>query len=97
MLRRPRSLIVLQGESQVTTSNGNVPFGPGSVVLLDIYTTGKEHQTRAVGKLIILQRSFPLPRRRWPGSEANPAAAAAAARHHKSLTLARQNSSSGLG
>jgi quercetin dioxygenase-like cupin family protein len=44
-------LIVLQGASEVTTSDGQVRhFGPGSVVLLDD-TTGKGHQTRAVGKI----------------------------------------------
>jgi quercetin dioxygenase-like cupin family protein len=43
-------LIVLQGASEVTTSDGQVRhFGPGAVVLLDD-TTGKGHQTRAVGK-----------------------------------------------
>jgi quercetin dioxygenase-like cupin family protein len=44
-------LIVLQGASEVTTSDGQIRhFGPGSVVLLDD-TTGKGHQTRAVGKI----------------------------------------------
>jgi hypothetical protein len=44
-------LIVLQGASEVTTSDGKVRhFGPGSVVLLDD-TTGKGHQTRAIGKV----------------------------------------------
>jgi quercetin dioxygenase-like cupin family protein len=43
-------LIVLQGTSEVTTSDGQVRhFGPGSVVLLDD-VSGKGHQTRAVGK-----------------------------------------------
>jgi quercetin dioxygenase-like cupin family protein len=44
-------LIVIQGESEVTTSDGEVRrFGPGSVVLLDD-TSGKGHRTRAVGQL----------------------------------------------
>jgi quercetin dioxygenase-like cupin family protein len=43
-------LFVLQGASEVTTSDGQVRhFGPGSVVLIDD-TTGKGHQTRVVGK-----------------------------------------------
>ena len=42
-------LIVVQGKSEVTTSDGEKrEFGLGSIVLLDD-TTGKGHQTRAVG------------------------------------------------
>lgn len=42
-------LIVLQGASEVTTSDGQVrQFGPGSLVLLDD-TTGKGHRTRVIG------------------------------------------------
>jgi quercetin dioxygenase-like cupin family protein len=53
-------LIVLQGESQVTTSDGQVRhFGPGSVVLLDD-TTGKGHQTRAIGKLDHIAAVIPI-------------------------------------
>jgi len=43
-------LIVLQGASEVTTSDGQVrQFHPGSVVLLDD-TAGKGHRTRVLGK-----------------------------------------------
>jgi quercetin dioxygenase-like cupin family protein len=53
-------LIVLQGESEVTTSDGQVRhFGPGSVVLLDD-TTGKGHQTRAVGKVDHIAAVIPI-------------------------------------
>ena len=53
-------LIVLQGESQVTTSDGKTRrFGPGSVVLLDD-TTGKGHQTRAVGKIDHIAAVIPI-------------------------------------
>jgi len=53
-------LIVLQGASEVTTSDGQVRhFGPGSVVLLDD-TTGKGHQTRAVGKIDHIAAVIPL-------------------------------------
>jgi quercetin dioxygenase-like cupin family protein len=53
-------LIVLQGESEVTTSDGKVRhFGPGSLVLLDD-TTGKGHQTRAVGKIDHIAAVIPI-------------------------------------
>ncbi|MGO9931032.1 MAG: hypothetical protein ACLPV8_04370 [Steroidobacteraceae bacterium] len=53
-------LIVLQGASEVTTSDGQVRhFGPGSVVLLDD-TTGKGHQTRAVGKIAHIAAVIPI-------------------------------------
>jgi hypothetical protein len=46
---RPWYLIVVQGMSEVTTSDGEKRrFGLGSIVLLDD-TSGKGHQTRAVG------------------------------------------------
>jgi len=53
-------LIVLQGASEVTTSDGQVRhFGPGSVVLLDD-TTGRGHQTRAVGKIDHIAAVIPV-------------------------------------
>jgi hypothetical protein len=53
-------LIVLQGASEVTTSDGQVRhFGPGSVVVLDD-TTGKGHQTRAVGKIDHIAAVIPI-------------------------------------
>jgi hypothetical protein len=53
-------LIVLQGASEVTTSDGQVRrFGPGSVVLLDD-TTGKGHQTRAIGKIDHIAAVVPI-------------------------------------
>jgi len=53
-------LIVLQGASEVTTSDGQVRhFGPGSVVLLDD-TAGKGHQTRAVGKIDHIAAVIPI-------------------------------------
>jgi hypothetical protein len=53
-------LIVLQGASKVTTSDGQVrQFGPGSVVLLDD-TTGKGHQTRAIGKIDHIAAVIPI-------------------------------------
>ena len=46
---QPWYLVVVQGISEVTTSDGAVRrFGPGALLLLDD-TTGKGHQTRAVG------------------------------------------------
>jgi quercetin dioxygenase-like cupin family protein len=53
-------LIVLQGASEVTTSDGKVRrFGPGSVVLLDD-TAGKGHQTRAIGKVDHIAAVIPI-------------------------------------
>jgi quercetin dioxygenase-like cupin family protein len=53
-------LIVLQGTSEVTTSDGQVrQFGPGSVVLLDD-TTGKGHQTKALGKIDHIAAVIPI-------------------------------------
>ena len=53
-------LIVLQGASEVTTSDGQVRhFGPGSVVLLDD-TAGKGHQTRVVGKIDHIAAVIPI-------------------------------------
>jgi hypothetical protein len=53
-------LIVLQGKSSVTTSDGQVrQFGPGSMVLLDD-TTGKGHQTRVVGKIDHIAAVIPI-------------------------------------
>ncbi len=53
-------LIVLQGKSEVTTSDGQVrQFGPGSVVLLDD-TTGKGHQTRVVGNTDHIAAVIPI-------------------------------------
>lgn len=53
-------LIVVQGASEVTTSDGQVRrFGPGSVVLLDD-TTGKGHRTRAVGAIDHIAAVVPM-------------------------------------
>jgi quercetin dioxygenase-like cupin family protein len=53
-------LFVLQGASEVTTSDGQVRhFGPGSVVLLDD-TKGKGHQTRVVGKIDHIAAVIPM-------------------------------------
>jgi quercetin dioxygenase-like cupin family protein len=53
-------LIVLQGASEVTTSDGQKrQFGPGSVVLLDD-TEGKGHQTRAIGKIDHIAAVIPI-------------------------------------
>ncbi len=53
-------LIVLQGKSEVTASDGQVrQFGPGSVVLLDD-TTGKGHQTRVVGNTDHIAAVIPI-------------------------------------
>jgi hypothetical protein len=53
-------LIVVQGASEVTTSDGQVrQFGPGSVVLLDD-TTGKGHQTRAIGNVDHIAAVIPI-------------------------------------
>lgn len=62
-------LIVLQGASEVTTSDGQVRhFGPGSVVLLDD-TTGKGHQTRAVGKVDHIAAVIPIAEAPAPGAK----------------------------
>jgi quercetin dioxygenase-like cupin family protein len=53
-------LIVLQGASEVTTSDGEVrKFGPGSLVLLDD-TTGKGHRTRALGHIDHVAAVIPI-------------------------------------
>jgi quercetin dioxygenase-like cupin family protein len=53
-------LIVLQGASEVTTSDGEVrQFGPGSLVLLDD-TTGKGHRTRALGNIDHVAAVIPI-------------------------------------
>jgi quercetin dioxygenase-like cupin family protein len=53
-------LVVLQGASEVTTSDGQVrQFGPGSVILLDD-TVGKGHQTRVVGKVDHIAAVIPV-------------------------------------
>ena len=53
-------LIVLQGASEVTTSDGEVrQFGPGSLVLLDD-TTGKGHRTRAIGTIDHVAAVIPI-------------------------------------
>jgi quercetin dioxygenase-like cupin family protein len=53
-------LIVLQGASEVTTSDGEVrQFGPGSLVLLDD-TTGKGHRTRAIGTVDHVAAVIPI-------------------------------------
>ncbi len=54
-------LIVVQGMSEVTTSDGEVRrFGLGSVLLVDD-TTGKGHITRAVGKVDHVALTIPAP------------------------------------
>lgn len=54
-------LIVLQGASEVTASDGEVRrFGPGSMVLMDD-TTGKGHITQAVGTVDHVAITFPVP------------------------------------
>lgn len=53
-------LIVLQGASEVTTSDGQVrQFGPGSLVLLDDIT-GKGHRTRAIGTIDHVAAVIPI-------------------------------------
>jgi quercetin dioxygenase-like cupin family protein len=53
-------LIVLQGASEVTTSDGEVRlFGPGALVLLDD-TTGKGHRTRAIGTIDHVAAVIPI-------------------------------------
>jgi quercetin dioxygenase-like cupin family protein len=53
-------LIVLQGTSEVTTSDGAVrQFGPGSLVLLDD-TTGKGHRTRTIGTIDHVAAVIPI-------------------------------------
>ena len=53
-------LIVLQGASEVTTSDGEKrQFGPGSLVLLDD-TTGKGHRTRAIGTIDHVAAVIPI-------------------------------------
>ena len=54
-------LIVIQGISEVTTSDGEVRrFGPGAMLLMDD-TTGKGHQTRAVGTVDHVALVIPAP------------------------------------
>ena len=51
---------MLQGASEVTTSDGQVRrFGPGSLVLLDD-TTGKGRRTRAIGKVDHVAAVIPI-------------------------------------
>ena len=57
---RPLYLIVVQGMSEVTASDGKVRrFGPGSVILMDD-ATGKGHRTRAVGHIDHIAAVIPL-------------------------------------
>jgi hypothetical protein len=57
---RPWYLIVVQGMSEVTTSDGEKRrFGLGSIVLLDD-TTGKGHQTRTVGTVDHIAAVVPI-------------------------------------
>jgi quercetin dioxygenase-like cupin family protein len=57
---KPWYLIVVQGESEVTASDGEVRrFGPGSVVLMDD-ATGKGHRTRALGHIDHIAAVFPV-------------------------------------
>ncbi|MGB6451180.1 MAG: hypothetical protein WBE92_10550 [Steroidobacteraceae bacterium] len=61
--RAPRRmyLIVVQGMSEVTASDGKVRrFGLGTVLLMDD-TTGKGHITRAVGKVDHIALTIPAP------------------------------------
>lgn len=54
-------LIVLQGVSQVTASDGQVRrFGPGSMLLMDD-ATGKGHITEVVGKVDHVALTIPWP------------------------------------
>jgi quercetin dioxygenase-like cupin family protein len=65
---KPWYLIVVQGMSEVTASDGEVRrFGPGSVLLMDD-ATGKGHRTRALGHIDHIAAVIPL---------ADPAAASA--------------------
>lgn len=57
---RPWYLIVVQGTSEVTTSDGEKrQFGLGSIVLLDDIT-GKGHQTRSVGTVDHIAAVVPI-------------------------------------
>lgn len=57
---KPWYLIVVQGMSEVTASDGEVRrFGPGSVVLMDD-ATGKGHRTRAVGQIDHIAAVIPV-------------------------------------
>ncbi|HEY5020778.1 MAG TPA: hypothetical protein VII17_07145 [Steroidobacteraceae bacterium] len=57
---KPWYLIVVQGMSEVTASDGEVRrFGPGSVVLIDD-VTGKGHRTRAVGHIDHIAAVIPV-------------------------------------
>ena len=61
--RPPRRmfLIVVQGVSEVTASDGQVrQFGPGSVILMDD-TTGKGHITRVPGTVDHVAIAIPAP------------------------------------
>lgn len=57
---KPWYLIVVQGMSEVTASDGEVRrFGPGSVVLMDD-ATGKGHRTRTVGHIDHIAAVIPV-------------------------------------
>jgi hypothetical protein len=57
---KPWYLIVVQGMSEVTASDGEVRrFGPGSVLLMDD-ATGKGHRTRAVGHIDHIAAVIPV-------------------------------------
>ena len=65
---KPWYLIVVQGMSEVTASDGEVRrFGPGSIIFMDD-ATGKGHRTRAVGHIDHIAAVIPV---------ADPAAASA--------------------
>ena len=54
-------LIAVQGESEVTASDGEIRrLKPGMIMLMDD-TTGKGHRTRAVGKIAHIALTVPVP------------------------------------